>query len=81
MSTLAAFVDLFRAYPARTAVHSVAPVAIAGAQALNALVHGVSSPLVAGFVLVLLAFAAGATRQSLAAFHTESLEGALDERP
>lgn len=72
--------DLFLAHPGRTATLSVLPIVLAGAQGLNALVHDVTSPLVAAFVVGMLLFAAVATRQSLAAFRVERLErGVVDE--
>lgn len=72
--------ELFRTYPARSAVLSIAPVVLAGAQSVNALVHGLASPLVVAFVFAMLAFAAGATSHALASFRTESLEADLFER-
>ncbi|MFB6189538.1 MAG: hypothetical protein ABEI57_06610 [Halapricum sp.] len=71
--------DLFRAYPGRSMALSVLPVVLAGAQSVNALVHDVSSPIVAAFIVALLAFAVGATRHSLASFRTESLESQFFE--
>lgn len=74
--------DLCLAHPGRTATLSVLPVVLAGAQGLNALVHGVASPVVVAFVAAMLLFAVVATRQSLAAFRVERLEdGVLDEWP
>lgn len=70
----ATLANLFRAYPGRSLVLSFAPVVLAGAQSVNALVHGLDSPLVVVFVLGTLAFAVGATRHSLASFRTETLE-------
>lgn len=82
MSTdLPTLLDLFRAYPVRSAVLSVAPVVVATAQGVNAVVHGLRSPLVVVFVLGLLAFAFGATTHHLAAFRTESLEAEFADGP
>lgn len=83
MSTdLATLRELYRTSPGRLAVLSFAPVVLASAQSLNALVHGAASPLVAVFVLGMLAFAAGATSHSLASVRTESLEAEfVENRP
>ena len=70
---------MFRAHPGRSAMLSVLPVALAGAQGLNALVHGLASPFVGLFVLGMVGFAVGATRHSLASFELESLEAELSE--
>ncbi|MFB6075200.1 MAG: hypothetical protein ABEJ89_09325 [Haloarculaceae archaeon] len=65
---------MFRAQPGRLSVVLFLPLALAGAQGLNAVVYGLASPLHLGFVLVMLGFAVGATRHSLAAFRAETLE-------
>ncbi|WP_363467040.1 hypothetical protein [Halogeometricum borinquense] len=75
----AALWNLFCERPGRTAALSVAPVVLASAQGINALVHGTHSPLVAVFVIGMLATAIATTRQSLASFRTESLERELFE--
>ncbi|MFB6109086.1 MAG: hypothetical protein ABEJ82_09670 [Haloplanus sp.] len=78
----ATLVALFRAYPGRSAVLSVMPVVLAGAQSVNAVVHEVTSPFVVAFVVGMLAFAAGATSHSLASFRTEALEAEhVEKRP
>ncbi|MFB6171887.1 MAG: hypothetical protein ABEJ23_05085 [Haloarculaceae archaeon] len=78
---VSALLALFRAHPGRSMVLSVAPVLVASAQSVNALVHGVTSPLVAAFVVALLAFAVGATYHCLASFRLESLEADLRDLP
>lgn len=70
---------LFRAHPGRTAVCSVVPLLLAGAQGTNALVHGAPAAPVAAFVAAMVAVAVVATRQSLASFRTETLEAGLFE--
>lgn len=72
--------DLFVAHPVRSVVLSVGPLVLAAAQSVNAYVHGVTAPTIALFVLCMVAFAVLATRLSLAAFRTETLEAELFDR-
>lgn len=70
--------SMFRTYPARSVAISVVPVLLAVVQIANAVWHGISSPLVALFVLALLAFAWFATQISIASFRTEQLEATVN---
>lgn len=64
---------MFRAFPVRTSVFTVGPLAIALAQIVNASVHGTGFLAVAAVGIVMAAFSVMVTRYHLTSFRRRRL--------
>ncbi len=71
----ASFVDLFLATPAKSALLSVCPLALALAQLLNSYANGFSPTVAVAFAAAMVAFAVVATGHHAAEYRLRRLEG------
>lgn len=76
--TQSSFAHMCRAFPVRTGLFTLGPLAVAAAQLVNASVNGGSLPVVVAVAAVTCVFSLLVTRYHLAAFRRLRVSGEFD---
>lgn len=72
------FGEMCRAFPVRTGVFTIGPLAVGAAQLFNVAAHGANRPVVALIVAGMVAYSVLVTNYHLAAFRRRTLSGRTD---
>lgn len=73
------FAGMCRAFPVRTGIFTLGPLAVGFAQLWNAAVHGISVLPVAAVTIIMIAFSILVTSYHLASFRRSTLTSTLTE--